>query len=258
MRKIFSLIFIFTITVFCEAQAAPTETWNSIDGLKRLERSQFKNDFYQLINFYQPQINPLYCTAASSVIILNAVSENIPSQKEIEVKAPESLGGNVVEFCSYSQLNFFNEKTDKIKKRDIIELKAPKQIINGKEIYDPGLSLADLSQILSKVYFLKTKIKYAKSNNDKSVKDFRDDLKKYLSDNKNFLIVNFDGKEIGRNVGGHMSPLAAYDEASDSVLVLDVALHRGAWYWVQILDLYRAMNSKDGDLYRGYIIISKS
>ncbi|WP_455220479.1 hypothetical protein, partial [Kaarinaea lacus] len=35
-------------------------SWNSEEGKKRLFRSKFNNDFFQLANHYQPQANPLY------------------------------------------------------------------------------------------------------------------------------------------------------------------------------------------------------
>lgn len=235
--------------------------WNGEQGLERFERSKYKNDFYQLVNFYQPQINPLYCSVASSVIVLNALHNGeIASQKSLEIAKPASLasaGNGVAEFRSYSQLTFLNAKTDKIKKREIIEFKQPKEVKNGKKIFDAGLSIGDLKDILTKVYKVKVSLLYAEKDNAKSVNNFRADLKKYLNDNKNFVIVNFDGATLGAKVGGHISPIAAYDEASDSVLVLDVALHKETWYFVPLAKLYEAMNTKDNEHHRGYLVVSK-
>ena len=253
----FFLIVNFTFSAFAE-ENKQVEIWNSEKGLKMLNESQFKNDFYQLINFFQPQINPLYCSAATSTIILNALNySNIPSQKSAEVTKPEAMGGGVLEFHSYLQSNFFNEKTDRIKKREIIDLKAPSKKIDGKEIYDPGLNLATLSKILSQVYGLKTKVTYVAKINEKSINKFRQKLKEVLADDKNFMIVNFDGMLIGNKTRGHVSPVGAYDEKTDSVLVLDVALHKNSWYFVSVEKLFAAMNSKDGDSFRGYLVVSK-
>ncbi len=36
---------------------------------------------------------------------------------------------------------------------------------------------------------------------------------------------------------------------------MDVAGHKNSWYWVKIKDLLQSMNTKDGDNYRGYLII---
>ncbi|MBU6338863.1 MAG: hypothetical protein KGQ36_02705 [Rickettsiales bacterium] len=255
--KIISVFFILAIPVL--ANAADTEKWNSVEGLKRLKNSKFNNDFYQLANYYQPQINPLYCSVATGVMLMNALNagEEIPSQKENEIKKPEAMGGGVIEFHSYSQLGFLNEKTDKIKKREIIQLKEPKEVKNGEKIYDAGVALGDYAKILNKAYGLKVKLHYVEQNDEKSIQKFRDDVKKYLAEDKKFIVVNFDGKMIGNKTKGHISPLAAYDEESDSILVLDAALHKNTWYWVQLPSLYKAMNTKDGDNYRGYLIVGK-
>ena len=269
MFRILALILLFSYSANAGETIAKTQIisrnvenilvkWNGEQGLERFERSKYKNDFYQLVNFYQPQINPLYCSVASSVIVLNALRNGeIPSQKALEIVRPASEGGSVSEFHSYSQLTFFNAETDKIKKHEIIEFKQPKEVKNGKKVFDAGLSIGDLKDILTKVYKVKVSLVYAVKDNAKSVNNFRADLKKYLSDNKNFVIVNFDGAVLGAKVGGHISPLAAYDEASDSVLVLDVALHKETWYFVPLAKLYEAMNTKDGEHYRGYLVVSK-
>jgi hypothetical protein len=70
-------------------------------------------------------------------------------------------------------------------------------------------------------------------------------------------VVNFDGKVFGNKTGGHISPIVAYDEKSDSLLVLDVALHKNPWYWVDLKEMVTAMNTKDGENFRGYLITKK-
>ncbi|MBM5782882.1 MAG: hypothetical protein FJ368_05630, partial [Pelagibacterales bacterium] len=166
-------------------------------------------------------------------------------------------GGENLEFHSYSQQSFLNEKTDKIKKREMIKLKEPIKTKEGKEIYDAGLTLSEFAQILSRIYALKVTINYADENDEETLNEFRNHLKKYLSDNKTFIAVNIDGKVLEKNTRGHISPIAAYDEKSDSVLVLDVALHKNLWYWVSTKKLYDAMNTKDGESFRGYVFVRK-
>ena len=136
-KKLFLTFFLLSNSAFA------TEIWNSAEGLGRLTRSQFKNDFYQLANFYQAQINPVYCSAATSVAILNALNYGeISSQKISEITKPD---GGIIEFKLYTQQGFLNEETDKIKAHDIIEYKAANgEVFDGtdwKETYDAGLSL---------------------------------------------------------------------------------------------------------------------
>lgn len=227
--------------------------WNSEAGIARLESSKFKNDFYQLINFYQPQMNPIYCSAASSVAVLNALNYGkILSQKESEVQIPNEI----LKYNLYSQQNFFNEKTDAIKSRDIINYKATRPY-GDKKIYDAGLSLAELSTILKKVYHVKNEIFYVEKNDAESQQNFRQEMKKIFHENKKFIIANFDGTTLGQPTGGHFSPLVAYDEASDSVLILDVALHKNRWFWTSTSKLYEAMNTRDVENFHGYVIVGK-
>src|SRR3989338_2726448 len=121
MQKIFLTIFlIFSLNSYANSEKSQELLlWNSKEGLQTLENSEYKQDFYQLINFYQPQANPFYCGIASSVIILNAFKNGeIVSQKEIEAQMPQSLGGGILEYKSYSQTNFLNDETDKIKRSE--------------------------------------------------------------------------------------------------------------------------------------------
>jgi hypothetical protein len=250
----FSLFFSFSAFA---AQQNLTIKWNSPQGIKILQNSQHKNDFYQLADHFQPQINPLYCGIATSVIILNSINENhLPNQKTLQVQKPAVFGSGFVPFQSYSQLTFLNDKTDKIKDRKIIKLKnITKDNENDAKNFDPGLKLAEFKDILSKAYGLKAKFHYADKLNEKSIDKFRQIAKKTTAEDKKYLAVNFKGKLLGLKTNGHISPVAAFDEASDSVLILDVAGHKNGWFWVKIPDLFKAMHSKDGDDYRGYLII---
>lgn len=259
-RKVFIVLIasILASSAFAQEKNSQVEFWNSSEGMKKLERSEFKNDFYQLINFYQAQVNPLYCGAATGSTILNALNYgSIESQKELEITKPESLGGGTIPFALHLQKNFFNEKTDKVKKREIINLETPKSKVDGKDIYDPGLTLCQFSDIMSKSYGLKTKMTHVEDSSEKTANKFRKKLKEILRDNKNFIVANFDGKSLGLKTNGHISLLAAYDEETDSVLVLDPALHKNMWYFTSVENLVKAMNTKDGEKYRGYVIVSK-
>jgi len=253
----FFLVISFSTAVFADEENSQVEIWNTSKGLQKLDRSRFKKDFYQLVNFFEPQINPIYCSIATGTILLNALNYgNIPSQKDSEVQKPEIVGNNIIEFHLYSQNGFLNDKTDKIKKHEVIRYEAT-TIINDKEVYDPGLSMTDFSLMLSKAYNLKVSVTYAKKSDIKSIDTFRQTLKKYLIEDRYFIVVNFDGKILNLATRGHVSPIAAYDEESDSALVLDVALHKTQWYWTPLEKLYAAMNTMDNQTYRGYLLVGK-
>ena len=106
-----------------------------------------KPSYFELSSNFQPQINPLYCGIASSVIVLNSLrlpSGEVPSQAGIEISKPAALGGGTLEYPSYSQLTLLGMKTNRVKDRDVIELKSR----NTKGQYNPGLTLKQLQGIL--------------------------------------------------------------------------------------------------------------
>jgi hypothetical protein len=72
------------------------------------------------------------------------------------------------------------------------------------------------------------------------------------------LLINFNGKILGLKTAGHISPLVAFDKETDSVLMLDVAGHKNGWYWVNLEDLIKAMNTKDGNNFRGFLVVKNS
>lgn len=245
---------------FKTAQFSPNSdvtivAWDTREGRDRLMRSEYKNDYFQLAHNFQPQANPLYCGIASSVIVLNSMrlaTNGVPSQKAIEVKVPEALGGGRLDYPSYSQLTLLGEKTDSVKSRTVIELRNQN---DPKAKLNPGLTLQDLRGVLE-TYGTRAQLYYADREPGEGTDDFRTTLKKALSDSTHFVIVNFHGKTMGAPSDGHISPVAAYDEKSDSVLLLDVAGYLNPWYWAPAEYLYRAMHTRDGGKYRGYIVVS--
>ncbi|MCG8531799.1 MAG: phytochelatin synthase family protein [Desulfovibrionales bacterium] len=233
--------------------------WNVKEGQNRLGTAHAKNDFYQLAHFFQPQINPLYCGIASATIVLNALRQpekKAPSQRALEVTKPQVWGGGQVPYPAYSQFTLLNEKTDAIKSRKLIQLKniTPQNTHDAKN-FDPGLTLAQLKGILE-TYDLKADVNYA--DDPREIESFRAHIIKVLKDKTSFIVANFKGKTFGAPTGGHISPLAAYHKASDSVLILDVAGHKNPWYWVPVRDLYLAMHTMDGPHHRGWITIEEN
>ncbi len=182
-------------------------------------------------------------------MLLNVLNYGrISSQKSEELIKPN---GEVAEYKLFTQRGFLNKETDKIKPREVIDYKAQNKNVK----YDPGISLSDLSKILSRTYHLKTTLVSVEKNNQKIVEEFRLTLKKVLNDKTRFLLANFNGEILKQKYSGHFSPLVAYDEESDSVLILDVALHKNQWFWTPISDLISAMNTEDNNTYRGYLLV---
>jgi hypothetical protein len=61
-------------------------------------------------------------------------------------------------------------------------------------------------------------------------------------------------------VGGHISPLAAYDDKTDRFLIMDVARYKYPPVWVKASDIFDAMNTPDAindGKTRGYVLVVK-
>jgi hypothetical protein len=230
--------------------------WNSAEGRTRLARATAAGtavDFYQLAHHYQPQVNALYCGIASSVIVLNALRAGrnpIPSQTAQEVSIPAAFGGGRIPYPLYAQASFLNADTERVKPRAIIEFKAA--AANGKP--DPGLTLQELRGVLA-AHGVRATARHAAA--DDGVAAFRTDLLAAFGESERFVIANYDSRSIGQAGYGHISPLAAFDAVTDSVLLLDVSGHLNPWFWVPVRDLYLAMHTLDGTAYRGYVTVEE-
>ncbi|MFM2200218.1 MAG: hypothetical protein RL769_271, partial [Pseudomonadota bacterium] len=113
----------------------------------------------------------------------------------------------------------------------------------------------ELAQILEKVYNLKVEKYHVSSPNNSE--QFAEIVKNIVQDNKKFIIVNFDGKVLNKTTNGHMALIAAYHQNLNEILILDPALHKNKWFWANTKALFNAMNTKDSDQFRGYLIVSK-
>ncbi len=95
-----------------------------------------------------------------------------------------------------------------------------------------------------------------------SLDDFRQDIRSILSGteakHQPLLVVSFSRSALGQTGDGHFSPIAAFHEETDQVLVLDVARFKYAPYWVKVEDLYHSMEDLDSDTNkpRGWFLLS--
>ena len=69
------------------------------------------------------------------------------------------------------------------------------------------------------------------------------------------MIVNYLRRAVGQKGGGHISPLGAYDDQSDTFLVLDVNPSAAGWVWMSTATLVKGMRTFDTIENRGYIVI---
>ncbi len=94
---------------------------------------------------------------------------------------------------------------------------------------------------------------------DSKVEAFRAMLLVNLAEPTDFVIVNYARNPLGQGDSGHFSPLGAYDEDTDRVLILDTAAYRWPPTWVGVEALFGAMNTldSDGGRTRGWVEVGR-
>ena len=118
------------------------------------------------------------------------------------------------------------------------------------------MSLADLDGLMS-AHQVNTELTYGDRI---SVDEFRSVIESNLSREGDFLLINYQREILGQGRVGHISPIAAYDSASDRVLIMDTASYKYPYTWVTVDMLYASMQEADtatGSA-RGYIEIGQA
>lgn len=227
--------------------------WNSEEGIKRFERTSFKGDFYRLAHHFKPQVNPSACGQAAATMVLSSIYELNHKQFPIIEEWPVTFGDKKypLQYRLWNESNFFNESTDKILDRRVISMKKTKT--DGK--FGGGIDIEELQKML-KSHGVKSKLTNVREYSDAKLSEFRALIKSVVNSDKNFILLNYD-HSYKNLMGGHFSPIAGYDEKSDSILILDVAAHRNQWVWINLSDIYHAMNTKNyaQTSYRGYLVV---
>ncbi len=223
MKKIF---FIIAMMVSSLVMASPVVDLSSQEGEKRLLGCEYSNDYWVLNNYYLSQ-KPQSCGSGSAVMVLNALNIYRPS---------------VEEYFGYTL--FTPSKF----------LQGIEKVISEEEIKAGGMNLQVFAKSLQ-VFSLDATVIYA---DVLTAADFRTMLKKYLNDPQVFIVANYYRPAIGHQGKGNFSPIGAYDEATDSVLLLDALRDQYGPFWVQIDDLLKSMNEMDASgKVRGIVLVER-
>lgn len=194
--------------------AAPLTSLLSPEGGALLHNSEAHADYLPLTSHFVTQENQAFCGIASMVMVLNAIG----------IPAPEAP---VWSRQYFTQSNVFNDHTEAI---------IPQSLIARQ-----GLTLAELGGILA-TYPVEVEVLYG---SDLSVNEFRQALVENLAEGENFVLINYLRLAIGQERGGHISPIAAYDEDTDQFLILDVSRYKYPPVWVGAELLWEATNTID-------------
>ncbi|OZH53057.1 glutathione gamma-glutamylcysteinyltransferase [Hydrocoleum sp. CS-953] len=200
----------------------------SPEGQILLQKSEAQADYIPLMSQFVSQKNAAFCGVASVVMVLNALE--VPVQ--VTSPWPQSY---------FTQDNIFNEKTEKV---------IPRYLIARQ-----GMTLAELSYLIA-TYPVQVETLYG---GDISIQQFRQIIRDNLENSNNFVLINYLRRTIGQERGGHISPIAAYNEESDQFLVLDVSRYKYPPVWVNTKTLWESTNTIDpvSKKTRGVVLISR-
>ena len=198
-------------------------------GQQRLLQSNYNQAYWPLATYFETQRNQAYCSVATSVMALNALGVMRP----VTALYPD--------FGFFTQQGFF----DGIHPR----------VASPEGVAKEGMTLDQLGAALGH-FPLQVQVVPGDSLD---VGQLRDLLKQQLRESDRFVLLNFNRRFIGQAGGGHWSPLAAYHEASDSALLLDVARYKYPPVWVPLAHLLAAAQDPDSvsGKARGVLVVSK-
>jgi hypothetical protein len=220
-------------SVFAQTLTLPQNliAFNSPEGEKLFIESQSRQDFFPLSMQFVTQNHQAYCGVASIVMVLNG----------LQVPAPETP--QYSPYRVFTQENFFNNE-------------ATRKVLPPEVVARMGMTLEQIGQLLAS-YGVKVKVYHAADTN---LQDFRKLVSENLKQPGNFALVNYLRKEIGQEKGGHISPLAAYNEQTDRFLIMDVSRYKYPPIWVKTADLWKAMATADSvsGKTRGFVFVSRN
>lgn len=232
---------------------ASSLSWSEDEALERLLYSEYHDDFARLSNFHESQENKMFCGVATATTLLNALeigNDSIPLDDSLVSKEEREYlpdGDWVPVFHKWTQNTVLSSQV-KTKKQVL------GQPVNGTDIQDYGLQLRQFAGLLQ-IHGAEVDIHELKELRDIDIE--KKAMIEALNSDNQYLAVNYSRRKVGQKGGGHISPVAAYDKASDTFLVLDVNTVDHMWHWIDSNELIKAMNTSDGTHYRGYVIVSK-
>ncbi len=205
-------------------------------GEQLLFTSQARRDYLPLSLELVTQDNLAYCGVATLVMVLNA----------LEIEAPIAPNHRIPGLVDY---RFFTQE-------NVFENDLTHDVIKPELIAKQGMTLEELGGLFRSYQVVVQTF----HGEEVSLEQFRKLAVQNLQQAENFVVVNYWRRSLGQKGGGHISPLAAYDEKSDRFLILDVARYRYSPVWVKAETLWKAMKTIDSTSgkTRGFILLNPS
>ena len=225
MVKILSLLILLALPWVARAEIVylPTQP-----GAERFRRAAAEPAPLALFGYTETEERLTFCGPTSLAIALNSLGVSDPT--------PAAM----YPFHLLTQDTVFTPENQAVKTYAKVE--------------QDGLTLDELAKFAANMR-AKTEVIHAA---DLPADALRERLRTALAARATRVVVNYSRIPLDQNGDGHFSPLAAYDAATNSFLVLDVARYKYPPAWISFDQLREAMLRVDSSsgLSRGALILS--
>lgn len=228
IRFVVAFCVALSLAPLASARDAGLLAFDSEEGMTRLARADARADFALLANHFEPQVNGLFCGPATAAIVLNALHGQGAAQSRFTQESVIAKG-----------------------RKTRAQVLGEPVILNGRPIKDYGYQLRQFDELL-RAHGLATRLVV---DDRVAEAEVRAALAENLARRGDFVVVNYRRGSVGQEGGGHISPLGAYDAATDSFLVLDVNPANAGWAWIPAHALIDGMRTFDTVENRGFILV---
>lgn len=201
-------------------------------------------DFWALITHYTGQSNSLSCSVAAVAMVQNAIAR--------------TQGDLLARDANYQQAQLIN---------DVKAVHWKKRVTGTGWMGRKGLTLQELEEVVwetFKTYGIKgwtVSRRSFQDNTPRALGELRALLEANEASADDFIILHFLQDRLTDDPGGpyaHISPVGAYDAASDRVLILDVDREYYGPYWVSTERLLAALSARTPAFgYGGLLIVRR-
>ena len=207
---------------------APLVYLTTDPGNERLLEAELNHDYFALATYLEFEQILTFCGPATVAAVANSLNIERPSPQRLY---PWTL---------FTQDTLFNAANQALKPYAMVE--------------HEGLTLTELDQFIENLGLAATH-HFA---DETSVDQLRAAILDTLTDPKARMVVNYSRKALPQDGDGHISPIGAYDEDTDSVLILDVAKYKYPPVWISVQKMHDAMMLTDSgsNRSRGFIRVS--
>ena len=79
-----------------------------------------------------------------------------------------------------------------------------------------------------------------------------------MMNDRDAFVINYHRPGVKQKGGGHFSPVSAYHEVSELVLILDVAAHKYPPVWAPLESVWKALDTTDKSAHaqRGFLEVN--